>query len=153
MRPAGDEISCVICSAARGRPDDVVSELSASWVTAAADAPLPGYACVVAKTHAVEPYELGADERAAFWEDCLLVSRALADLFKPSKMNYEIHGNTIPHLHMHLYPRYPGDPYKGAAIDGRARFDRTPSDIAAIRRAVESAVSLARDDSPGDRQG
>jgi diadenosine tetraphosphate (Ap4A) HIT family hydrolase len=21
------------------------------------------------------------------------------------KLNYEIHGNTIPHLHMHLYPR------------------------------------------------
>ena len=30
------------------------------------------------------------------------------------KMNYEVHGNTIPHLHMHFFPRYPGDPFEGA---------------------------------------
>jgi diadenosine tetraphosphate (Ap4A) HIT family hydrolase len=25
-------------------------------------------------------------------------------LHRPVKLNYEIHGNTLPHLHMHLSP-------------------------------------------------
>ncbi|MGB6535125.1 MAG: hypothetical protein WBF58_04100 [Xanthobacteraceae bacterium] len=32
-------------------------------------------------------------------------------------MNYEIHGNTIPHLHLHIFPRYRGDPFEGRPID------------------------------------
>jgi diadenosine tetraphosphate (Ap4A) HIT family hydrolase len=107
--PGMDEHTCLICSHPDGRPNDVVVDLTAAWVTAGAEAPLPGYACVVAKRHVVEPYELAGRERAAFWEDCLIVAEGLADLLHPVKMNYEIHGNTIPHLHMHMYPRYVGD--------------------------------------------
>ena len=36
----------------------VVAELSFSWVTAPREAPLPGYACVVAKRHVEEPFHL-----------------------------------------------------------------------------------------------
>jgi len=138
-----DEASCVICSHGAG-PDGIVAELTASWVTAESDAPLPGYACVVAKRHVVEPYQLPDGERAAFWEDCLLAARALSDLFRSPKMNYEIHGNTVPHLHMHLYPRYVGDPYEGGPIDNRARFTRTTAEIEAIGQAVHEALSAQR---------
>ncbi len=27
------------------------------------------------------------------------------------------HGNTLPHLHLHLYPRYRDDPFPGQPID------------------------------------
>jgi diadenosine tetraphosphate (Ap4A) HIT family hydrolase len=144
LPPTMDEASCPICSADSRRPNGVIAELTATWVTAEKDAPLPGYACVVAKRHVVEPYQLEGHERAAFWEDCLLVARALSDLLQPTKMNYEIHGNTVPHLHMHLYPRYLGDPYAGDAIDNRASFSRTNEDIEAIRRAVVSTASIGR---------
>lgn len=66
---------------------------------------MPGYVCVVSKRHVVEPYELAPDEMDAFWREAMRVARAVAELLEPAKMNYEIHGNTIPHLHMHLYPR------------------------------------------------
>jgi diadenosine tetraphosphate (Ap4A) HIT family hydrolase len=33
------------------------------------------------------------------------------------KINYEIHGNSAPHLHLHLYPRYMDDPFPDQAID------------------------------------
>ena len=49
--------------------------------------------------------------------DVQRVSRAIHELTRPVKLNYEIHGNTIPHLHMHLYPRHRGDPFEGRAID------------------------------------
>ena len=129
---------CLICSHPGGRPTDIVAELSTAWVTAPIKAPLPGYVCVVAKRHVVEPYDLPNDESATFWDDCMQVARALSSLFAPTKMNYEIHGNTIPHLHMHLYPRHPGDVYEGRPIDNIPRFTRTPSDIDRIRRAISN---------------
>src|SRR6266540_3410005 len=108
---------CPICR--RGRPRDVVAVLQSAWVSAPSRAALPGYVAVVAKRHVVEPFELPAPSGFAFWRDVLLVAKALADLFSPVKMNYEIHGNTIPHLHVHLYPRFPADPFgrptKGSA--------------------------------------
>jgi len=33
------------------------------------------------------------------------------------RINYEIHGNTVPHLHVHLIPRYMDDPFAGNPID------------------------------------
>jgi len=131
-----DVDSCPICSHPGRRPAGIVAELTTAWVTVPIEAPLPGYVCVVAKQHVVEPFELPEDDSAAFWRDCMGAARARSTLFQPTKMNYEIHGNTIRHLHMHLYPRYPGDPYEGRPIDSRPHFTRTPSDIDRIRRAV-----------------
>ncbi len=135
MAPPDAERSCPICRS--GRPLDVIGELPAVWVTAQTRAPLPGYVCVVAKRHVAEPFQLPPTEMAAFWADCMRVARALSDLLQPVKMNYEIHGNSIPHLHLHLYPRFRGDPYEGRAIDGRStHFERSPEDLARIRGAL-----------------
>lgn len=37
------------------------------------------------------------------------------------KINYEIHGNTIPHLHVHPYPRFCDDPFPGQPVDYREK--------------------------------
>jgi len=137
-------VECPICEG--GGPTDVVAELPATWATAPAIAALPGYVCVVSKHHVVEPYELSAEGRIQFWNDCLAVAQALAAALLPVKMNYEIHGNTIPHLHMHLYPRYAGDPYEGRAIDGSARFMRDAAEVGRLRRALAAAENQARAD-------
>ena len=38
------------------------------------------------------------------------VARAINQAFHPRKMNYECLGNTVAHLHWHLFPRYADDP-------------------------------------------
>lgn len=130
--------TCPICL--EGTPADAVASLSASWVTAPEVAPLAGYVAVVAKRHVVEPYDLPRRARVAFWEDVMFASKVLARLFRPTKMNYEIHGNTVPHLHAHLYPRHPNDPFVGGPIDPRkASVRRTPDQIRRIRVAFERA--------------
>ena len=97
---------------------------------------------VVAKRHVVEPFELPASSGFAFWRDVLLVAKALADLFSPVKMNYEIHGNTIPHLHVHLYPRFHADPFVGRPIDPReASFVRSKADRTRIGRVIRRAAA------------
>ena len=118
-------------------PLDVICELQSVWVTAAAKAPLPGYVCIVAKRHVEEPYQLSDGDRSLFWEEALSVAEALANGLQPKKMNYEIHGNTIPHLHLHLFPRFAGDPFEGRPIDGQAlAFTRTAADLEALADAI-----------------
>jgi diadenosine tetraphosphate (Ap4A) HIT family hydrolase len=135
---------CVIC--ASGGPRNVIGELSSCWVTAQPEAPLRYYTCVVARDHVVEPYEMAPDSQAAFWQEAMLVARAVASVARPTKMNYEIHGNTLPHLHLHLYPRASDDPFVGGPIDpSRSMVRRTPEDLESLKKAVEA---LPNDDSP-----
>jgi diadenosine tetraphosphate (Ap4A) HIT family hydrolase len=73
-----------------------------------------GYTLVIWRgRHVVEPYELSAKEAAEYWLDVLKVAKALAEYYRPLKMNYETLGNTVPHLHTHLVPRYRIDPAPG----------------------------------------
>jgi diadenosine tetraphosphate (Ap4A) HIT family hydrolase len=130
---------CVICRS--GAPLDVIAELPSCWATAQPRAPLPGYVCVVARQHVVEPFELSPAHQAAFWCDAMLVARAVAELVAPIKMNYEIHGNTLPHLHLHLFPRQRDDPYVGGPIDPRvAEFVRSEAEIEALASAIRAMI-------------
>ena len=95
-----------------GKPFGIVAELSATYLTSSPDSPMRGYCCVVLKRHAVELYELSADEACALMRDLQRVAAALQEITRAVKLNYEIHGNTIPHLHVHLFPRYKGDPFE-----------------------------------------
>lgn len=122
-------------------PNNVLVEFDASFACAGPKAPLPGYVCMVARSHVVEPFDLPEPERSQFWSECMLVARALNNLYGPAKINYEIHGNTMPHLHMHLHPRYADDPYVGGPISHRASFQRTPEDRQAIADAIEREIS------------
>ncbi len=132
--------SCPIC--AGGTPHDILADFPSCWVTAAPVAPLPGYVVVVSKRHVVEPFQLTPVERLAFWEDTMAAAQALADLLRPVKMNYEVHGNTIPHLHMHIYPRFPGDPFEGRPIDPRnPSFSRSQDDLARMRGVLAEAAT------------
>jgi len=84
--------------------------------------PLPGYVFVTSKKHAVEPFDLSVDDQRWFWTDAMLVARGVTDVLSPTKMNYEIHGNTIRHLRMHLFPRTAGDVY---VIHHRVEFEQS----------------------------
>ena len=69
----------------------------------------PGYTLVIARRHATELYHLSDGESTAYFQDMLRVARAIDRAFSPRKMNYELLGNTVAHLHWHLFPRYADD--------------------------------------------
>ena len=129
--PAG----CPIC---RDGPFDVIAELESSWVTMGERSPMRGYACLVFKRHAVELHDLSDAEGAAFMRDARRLSRAVAVATDAVKINYEIHGNTIPHLHLHVFPRYIGDPFEGKPIDPRSVTTPVyePNEFEAMRAQV-----------------
>jgi len=87
-----------------------ICELPAAFAILDNDQYYPGYTLVVAKTHATELYYLPENESTQFCQDMLRVAKAIAAVFQPQKMNYELLGNTVAHLHWHLFPRYEWDP-------------------------------------------
>ena len=73
-----------------------------------------GYTLVIWRgRHVNEPTELDEAEAAGYWAEVLAVARALISVYQPLKMNYETLGNSLPHLHTHLVPRYTDDPRPG----------------------------------------
>jgi diadenosine tetraphosphate (Ap4A) HIT family hydrolase len=73
-----------------------------------------GYSVVIWRgRHVAEPTELSADEASAYWLEVLRVGRALQAHLQPVKLNYDLLGNSLPHLHTHVIPRYAEDPRPG----------------------------------------
>jgi diadenosine tetraphosphate (Ap4A) HIT family hydrolase len=96
----------------------------------------------VLKPHAVELYDLCEEDAEAFVHDVRLASRVLQEVTGAIKINYEIHGNTIPHLHMHLWPRQVGDRFENAPIDWRMKDPAiySESEFGAFIQAMREAI-------------
>jgi diadenosine tetraphosphate (Ap4A) HIT family hydrolase len=73
-----DPSGCTICRS--GVPSDVLVTLTSCWATAAAEAPLPGYVCVVSRRHVVEPFDLPVPEQVVYWHEAMVVAEAVAGL-------------------------------------------------------------------------
>jgi diadenosine tetraphosphate (Ap4A) HIT family hydrolase len=69
-----------------------------------------GYCILIARRHAVELNHLSLDERRGYFDEMCLVASAIEGAFKPHKLNYELLGNQVRHLHWHLFPRRANEP-------------------------------------------
>lgn len=74
----------------------------------------PGHTLIIPKRHLASFFELTNSERQALF-DLLEKAKAVIDMeFSPAGYNIGINdgaaaGQTVPHLHIHLIPRYDGD--------------------------------------------
>ena len=112
-----------------------------------------GYCLLVSRRHATELSGLDAEERRAYLVEMCLLARAIEEAFRPRKMNYELLGNQVPHLHWHLFPRYERDPdalkpvwlaLERAEHDPaeRRRLEAGPRDRAATADAVRRCLRI-----------
>ena len=101
-----------------------------------------GYTVVVWRgRHVAEPTELDETEAAAYWRELLHVGRGLQAQLGAVKMNYDLLGNSLPHLHTHVIPRYAEDPKPGWPFpfpDEPPSLDEAAfrADAEALRRAL-----------------
>jgi diadenosine tetraphosphate (Ap4A) HIT family hydrolase len=131
--------SCMVCRSKAA----AIAQLEASWVLIGPDDPMRGYVCLVFGRHAIELHDLTEAEGAAFMRDIRTVSAAVAKIVEPVKMNYEVHGNTAPHLHVHFFPRHIGDQFEGRPINARAakRPAYAPGEFDRFRERLQAALS------------
>ncbi len=83
-----------------------------------------GYTFVTLKWHEEDFQELSDRDRRSFLEDMSKVGKALKAALSPDKVNYELLGNAMPHLHWHVIPRYLSDPMWGRPIWAGSRSRR-----------------------------
>ena len=129
--------ACVMCGKYGGAGPLLIAELGTSRAFLHEDQFFPGYVLLVLRRHATELYQLEAGERAAHLEEVSRVAEALARVFRPVKMNYELLGNQVPHIHWHLVPRLSTDPDLLSPI-WRVDHRLAPLAPAAARERIES---------------
>ena len=136
--------SCPVCL--HGRPEDAIAELETSFLIASEDGPMKGYCFLLFKRHAIELYELSDEEAASFMRDVQRTARAVHEITRAVKLNYEIHGNTIPHLHLHLFPRYIGDRFENQPINPRIVTQPVyaPGEFTDFAERLRSAITNPR---------
>ncbi|MEI5680665.1 HIT family protein [Mesorhizobium sp. CCNWLW179-1] len=97
-----------------------------------------GYSILVLSSHAVELFELEKEVRSRFVDDIADASQALQRVLSPIKINLEIQGNVVPHLHCHIKPRFLGD------RPGHARIFQNAGRIVLRDEDYRSMVSQLR---------
>jgi diadenosine tetraphosphate (Ap4A) HIT family hydrolase len=103
-------IDCTMCTKWQDEPELRIAELERCHVLLNRDQFFPGYTFVFTKDHVTELFHLDRQIRETVLEEVTAVAASLYNLFKPAKMNYELLGNMVPHMHWHLVPRFTSDP-------------------------------------------
>jgi len=91
--------------------------------------------------HVSEPTQLAEAEAAGYWRETLRVGRAVEQHFEHAKMNYQMLGNNVPHLHTHIVPRplfdpAPHQPLPWSFLDGGRQDDAALTAAAERLRAA-----------------
>ena len=106
--------ACLLCEEVREefRKDSPywIADLRVSTAFAARNQVCRGYVMLVYNVaHVTELYHMDREDRIAFMDDLVDIAGAVDRAYKPHKMNYELLGNLVPHLHWHIIPRRRSD--------------------------------------------
>ena len=102
---------CIFCHLS---PDRVVHETALSRVVRDAFPVSPGHTLIMPKRHVASFFDVTEAERTDLMNLLRQVRESLEREFAPAGYNIGINdgaaaGQTVPHLHLHLIPRYAGD--------------------------------------------
>ena len=101
--------SCPFC-----HPDSVLLENDLIYVIRDSNPVNPGHLLIIPKRHVADFFLTTEAEKAAMLSLLDTAKRHLNDKYAPAGYNVGINvgeaaGQTIPHVHLHLIPRYHGD--------------------------------------------
>lgn len=145
MTPEGNS-GCGICAlierAASGNFADFVAELPQSWVILGDAQFYRGYCVMLAKQHVTEFHLMTPGDARALFEEMTALGRAIANVVKPLKLNYECLGNLEPHVHWHIFPRQAGDARRREPVWLRPESERKVSLEDNDRRDLIAAIGV-----------
>jgi diadenosine tetraphosphate (Ap4A) HIT family hydrolase len=102
--------SCMACEGVWPSPAHWIADGVISTAYLFDDQFFPGWTVLMLKRHATELFHLSAEERHRLIDDVNALAEALMAVFHPAKLNYELLGNQLPHIHWHVIPRLVDDP-------------------------------------------
>jgi diadenosine tetraphosphate (Ap4A) HIT family hydrolase len=131
-----------MCSRWDADADLRVIEMPNSYVILNRDQYFSGYTLLFTKLHVTELFHLDRTVRAALMDEVSSVARALDAVYMPAKINYELLGNMVPHIHWHIVPRFVSDPLWPRPIWTEAHEERflSPADYRRHSEKIRSAL-------------
>lgn len=105
--------SCLICDRValwqRGQNPYFIHEFEHSIFVVGDHQFHQGYSLVLLKEHQRELHKLSPTIQTELFQEVMAATRAIVHTFHPWKMNHACYGNSEPHVHWHLFPRYSHD--------------------------------------------
>jgi len=111
----GGELTCAFCEIVAGRlPASLVYEDDVTMAFVDLRQFHPGHTLVIPREHVADLRELNAATGAALMETLVRVTRAVAAAFPNQGLSVwhsigEAAFQEVPHLHIHVHPRFKGD--------------------------------------------
>lgn len=105
-----EQVSCKICAKNWPLANHFIGTLGVSDAYLFEDQFFLGWTVLVLKDHRTELFQLTQGERGRLMEDVSRVGEALTQVFAVRKINSELLGNQVPHIHWHVVPRLLADP-------------------------------------------
>jgi len=102
--------TCKACQGSWPKEDHFIADLGLSKAYLHDDQFFNGWTVVVFKRHATELFHLAPTERIQLMEEVSRIAKTLAEVYEAKKINYELLGNQLPHIHWHIIPRLATDP-------------------------------------------
>jgi diadenosine tetraphosphate (Ap4A) HIT family hydrolase len=107
--------NCLICDRIKMINDNInpyfVAELETGYVVIADYQYFKGYTIFLCKVDVRELHLLEKNFKIKFLNEMSLVYEAVYNAFNPIKVNCELLGNSDPHVHWHIVPRYGTDSF------------------------------------------
>ena len=105
-----------------------VCKLSVSTVYLFKEQTYRGRCNVALNRHVGNLFELSDAELSSFILDVAKVGKAVDKVFSPNKINYGSYGDKVPHLHIHVVPKYEGGADWGSTFEMNPRKIYLPDD-------------------------
>jgi ATP adenylyltransferase len=104
--------ACPFC--APGVERELITESATAYAVLDKYPVSPGHALIIPKKHIAGYFDLSTHAKTACWLMVDRVQQLLTERFRPDGFNVGINvgavaGQTVPHVHIHLIPRYRGD--------------------------------------------
>lgn len=103
----------------------------------------PGYCRVIWRAHVAEMTDLDPGSRRHLMNVVFAVETAVRALSAPDKINLATLGNTVPHLHWHVIPRWLDDSHFPAAIWANSRKAVMATRLVPTTQALNAAIIAA----------
>lgn len=108
----GENNTCPFCHPDSER--EIIAESATAYAIYDGFPVSPGHALIIPKKHCDDYFSLSFREQSACWFLLNEVKEIITKKYKPDGFNIGINiredaGQTIPHVHVHLIPRYTGD--------------------------------------------
>lgn len=139
--------ACTICGFELWNPIEAKS-LEITDLSLYDDARFPGRCILRLRQHEERLEQLDSVTATAFMADVQRAVRALSTVTGSERINVAILGNTVPHIHAHLIPRYPENESKPESSpwdDPRVKTSLPEASRASFITSISSALTIKSD--------